>query len=206
MNVSRSTCFKFTTEWNIPPSDRARREAFEMSLEKSGFRPERIIRYDQDFLMCTMPTTAKGTAKLSPGRGVKINHLYYWSDTSGTLSLSNGKSRSAMTPLTPGRHTPSAEISGWNAIPNATRRSGAARRERGHASQVELRKQALSNTRRSISTWQCQDTRYIPRVGRGRGDITNPAAARPRIGWDAGKPQRICARLCGRRRFPNNGQ
>jgi hypothetical protein len=40
-----------------------------------------MIRYDQDFVMCTMPTTAKGTAKISPGRGVKINHVYYWSDT-----------------------------------------------------------------------------------------------------------------------------
>jgi putative transposase len=57
------------------------REAFEMGLERSGFRPERTIRYDQDFVMCTMPTTAKGTAKISPGRGVKINHVYYWSDT-----------------------------------------------------------------------------------------------------------------------------
>jgi|SRR5579875_1594700 len=57
------------------------REAFEMGLERSGFRAERMIRYDQDFVMCTMPTTAKGTAKISPGRGVKINHVYYWSDT-----------------------------------------------------------------------------------------------------------------------------
>ena len=57
------------------------REAFDMGLERSGFRPERRIRYDQDFVMCTMPTTAKGTAKISPGRGVKINHVYYWSDT-----------------------------------------------------------------------------------------------------------------------------
>jgi len=57
------------------------KEAFEMSLERSGFRPERIIGYDQDFLMCTMPTTTKGSAKVSPGRGVKINHIYYWSDT-----------------------------------------------------------------------------------------------------------------------------
>ncbi len=64
-----------------PALGQSPKEAFEMSLEKSGFRPERIIRYDQDFLMCTMPTTAKGTAKLSPGRGVKINHIYYWSDT-----------------------------------------------------------------------------------------------------------------------------
>jgi len=64
-----------------PALGRTPREAFEMGLERSGFRPERMIRYDQDFVMCTMPTTAKGTVKVSPGRGVRINHVYYWSDT-----------------------------------------------------------------------------------------------------------------------------
>ncbi len=28
--------------------------------------------------MLTLPTTAKGTAKVMPARGVKINHTYYW--------------------------------------------------------------------------------------------------------------------------------
>jgi hypothetical protein len=64
-----------------PALGQSPKEAFEMSLERSGFRPERIIRYDRDFLMCTMPTTTKGSAKVSPGRSVKINHIYYWSDT-----------------------------------------------------------------------------------------------------------------------------
>ena len=30
--------------------------------------------------MLTLPTTRKGTAKLVPRFGVKINHLYYWSE------------------------------------------------------------------------------------------------------------------------------
>lgn len=30
--------------------------------------------------MHTLPTTSKGTAKIAPGRGVKIHNLYYWSD------------------------------------------------------------------------------------------------------------------------------
>jgi len=64
-----------------PALGQSPQEAFAMGLEMCGFRPERTIRYDQDFLMCTMPTTTKGTAKISPGRGVKINHVYYWSDT-----------------------------------------------------------------------------------------------------------------------------
>ena len=31
--------------------------------------------------MSTRPTTPKGNAKLLPGRGVKIHHLYYWSES-----------------------------------------------------------------------------------------------------------------------------
>src|SRR5262245_41955565 len=27
-----------------------------------------------------MPTSRKGTAKVTPGRGMKINHIYYWSE------------------------------------------------------------------------------------------------------------------------------
>jgi putative transposase len=38
-----------------------------------------MIPYDQEFLMATLPATPKGTAKVTPGRGVKINHIYYWS-------------------------------------------------------------------------------------------------------------------------------
>ncbi len=30
--------------------------------------------------MLTLPTTQKGSAKLRPGRGIKVNYLYYWSD------------------------------------------------------------------------------------------------------------------------------
>jgi len=30
--------------------------------------------------MLTLPTTQKGTAKLRPGRGIKVNYFYYWSD------------------------------------------------------------------------------------------------------------------------------
>lgn len=31
-------------------------------------------------MMLTLPTTAKGTAKVMVSRGVKINHIYYWCD------------------------------------------------------------------------------------------------------------------------------
>ena len=63
-----------------PALGQSPREAFRLGFEASGFRMERMIPYDQEFLMATLPTTAKGNAKLTPGRGVKIHHVYYWSN------------------------------------------------------------------------------------------------------------------------------
>ena len=56
------------------------REAYASGLAATGQRPQRQIAYDQDFLIWILPTTPKGTAKVSPGRGVKLNHVFYWSD------------------------------------------------------------------------------------------------------------------------------
>jgi putative transposase len=55
-------------------------EAFAAGLTHSGHRPHRLIAYDEQFQLLTLPTTRKGTAKVIPSRGVKINGLYYWSD------------------------------------------------------------------------------------------------------------------------------
>jgi putative transposase len=62
-----------------PALGQSPREAFRVGFETSGFRKERLIPYDQEFLMATLPTTPKGSAKVTPGRGVKIHHVYYWS-------------------------------------------------------------------------------------------------------------------------------
>jgi putative transposase len=48
-------------------------------LQRSGNRIHRHIPYDDEFRMMTLPTTAKGTAMVNSGKGVKINHLHYWS-------------------------------------------------------------------------------------------------------------------------------
>lgn len=55
-------------------------EAFETALAATGNRTHRNIAYDRDFLIFTLPTTRKGTAKVTAGRGMKINHIYYWSE------------------------------------------------------------------------------------------------------------------------------
>ena len=54
------------------------KQAFEEGLLRGGMRPHRLIPYDEDFVLSTLPTTPKGTAQLVAGRGVKINKLFYW--------------------------------------------------------------------------------------------------------------------------------
>jgi len=56
------------------------REVFATGWLRSGWRPKQLIPYDEDFIFFTLPTTPKATAKLVPSRGVKINHLFYWTD------------------------------------------------------------------------------------------------------------------------------
>jgi hypothetical protein len=56
------------------------REAFTAGLARGGRRPQRLIPYDEDFRMFTLPSTRKGTAKVTPRLGVKINYICYWSD------------------------------------------------------------------------------------------------------------------------------
>lgn len=72
-----------------PALGRSPREAFQAGLEESGIRTERMIPYDQEFLMATLPATPKGTAKVTPGRGVKINHIYYWSGSFQSPAVEN---------------------------------------------------------------------------------------------------------------------
>jgi len=40
-----------------------------------------MIPYDEAFLIFTLPTTNRGTAKVVAGKGVKIHHVYYWCET-----------------------------------------------------------------------------------------------------------------------------
>jgi len=54
------------------------REAYERSLSRDGERRNRSIEYDETLLRATFPTTRKGTAKVEPGVGVRINYLEYW--------------------------------------------------------------------------------------------------------------------------------
>jgi putative transposase len=54
------------------------RDAYNLSIERDGQRSHKVIAYDETFRMVTFPTTRKGTAKVVPGVGVRMNHLDYW--------------------------------------------------------------------------------------------------------------------------------
>ncbi len=54
------------------------REAYELSMQRDGERAHKHIEYDDTFCMATFPTTRKGTAKVEPGVGVRMNYLDYW--------------------------------------------------------------------------------------------------------------------------------
>lgn len=76
------------TEWaddvydtlDHPALGQSPRAAFAAGLAQSGARAHRLIPYDEDFRMATLPTTPKGTAKVQPGLGVKVRSLWYWAD------------------------------------------------------------------------------------------------------------------------------
>ncbi len=61
-----------------PSLGQSPREAFALGLFQTGRRPQRLIPYTEEFLMWTRPTTDKGTAKVLPGRGVRIHNVLYW--------------------------------------------------------------------------------------------------------------------------------
>lgn len=54
------------------------REAQAQAEQVSGARSHIHIPYDQDFIIRTLPTTRKGTGRVQPGHGIKINNIFYW--------------------------------------------------------------------------------------------------------------------------------
>jgi putative transposase len=72
--------FELYDQIEHPALGQSPRDAFAQGLEVGGLRLHRLIPYDRNFLLCTMPSTAKGTATVKPGRGIKIHYTYYWAD------------------------------------------------------------------------------------------------------------------------------
>jgi len=67
------------------------RAASEEGFLRTGMRLHRIVPYDNEFLIFTLPTTRRGTAQVSLGRGVKIHYLYYWCEAFRDPAVENTK-------------------------------------------------------------------------------------------------------------------
>ncbi len=63
-----------------PALDMTPRQAFNAGLAMSGERAHRKLLYDEEFRFLSLASPRKGTAQVEPGRGVKVNYLYYWSE------------------------------------------------------------------------------------------------------------------------------
>ena len=65
------------------------REAYDLSILQDGERAHKRIAYNDAFLKATFPTTRKGTAKIEPGVGVRMNYLDYWCEAMRDPTVEN---------------------------------------------------------------------------------------------------------------------
>jgi putative transposase len=63
-----------------PALGQSPQQAFAAGLAQAGARPQRLVADDETWRMWTLPTTRKGSAKVMPSLGLKINGIYYWAD------------------------------------------------------------------------------------------------------------------------------
>jgi len=83
-----ASLYTYLTQWAYQVYDQnehtalgmAPQAAYVMGLQETGEREHRQIPYNEEFLMMTRPSTKLGHALVQPGKGIKVNYLYYWSD------------------------------------------------------------------------------------------------------------------------------
>jgi putative transposase len=61
-----------------PSLGQSPRDRYSARIELTGVRPQRWIAHDEAFRMLTLPSTGKGTVRVDPSRGVKVNYINYW--------------------------------------------------------------------------------------------------------------------------------
>jgi transposase InsO family protein len=74
----REWAYEFYDSSDHPALGQSPREAFLMAQVLKGARLNRAVYPNEEFEMLTLPTTARGAARVMAGRGVKINYIYYW--------------------------------------------------------------------------------------------------------------------------------
>lgn len=91
------TLYEYLIKWayevydteDHPTLGQSPREAFSQGMIQAGNRNHRLIPYDNNFKILTLPTTSSGTAKIQQSRGVKINSIYYWSNLFRNREIEN---------------------------------------------------------------------------------------------------------------------
>ena len=83
----RKWCYEVYDNRSHPALGQTPREAYETGMLLSGARSSRMIPYNETFRMLTLPM--RGKARVIPRRGVKVNHLFYWSDTFRSPEVEN---------------------------------------------------------------------------------------------------------------------
>lgn len=63
-----------------PALGQSPRDTYLEGMRQFGSRSHRLIPYDDNFTMMTMPSTPKGIATINVTRGLKINGIWYWND------------------------------------------------------------------------------------------------------------------------------
>lgn len=74
-----------------PALGQSPREAFQTGIASSGQRTHRMIPYDREFFIYTLPAPLRETAKVVPGRGIKIHYLYYWCEPFRSGAIENSR-------------------------------------------------------------------------------------------------------------------
>lgn len=70
--------YEFYDQKDHPALGQSPRDVFLAGLVQSGNRAQQQIN-DETFRIFTLPSTSKGTAKVQPRVGIKVNHFHYWS-------------------------------------------------------------------------------------------------------------------------------
>jgi len=85
-------CYEYyDAQQEHPALGQTPREAYGSGLAMHGVRAHTHIAYDEDFIMYTLPTTPKGTAKVQPTSGVKIKNISYWAKAFANPEVQNSR-------------------------------------------------------------------------------------------------------------------
>ncbi|TXG80835.1 MAG: hypothetical protein E6R14_08645 [Thermomicrobiales bacterium] len=79
------------------------REAEERGFAQTGQRLHRMVAYDRDFLILTCPTVKPGTRQVVPGRGIKVDNVWFNAPVLRDAKLSGTKVPVRQDPWSP-RH------------------------------------------------------------------------------------------------------